>query len=484
LSDYKMLINGNMVEAESGKTFPVMNPATGQQFATLAFGGLKEVDLAVAAARKAFPVWSQKPMMERAEALRRIAAGMRARLDEIAKVDAMNHGTPMQGARGWTMGAIFAIEHAASEGQSLREVSVDHGNRYIAYVRRSPIGVCGLITPWNVPLNMAADKLGPALIMGNTCVIKPPSIDSVTTIIMGEVIASLSDIIPPGVVNIITGPGNQTGQALSSHPDVGMISFTGSSETGKAIMAAGSVNVKKLVLELGGKNPFIVTEEADLDVAAQIGVNVQTNNSGQICVSPGRYYVHEKIHDQFVAKYIAAAKNVIVGDPLNQATRMGPLVSEEHRNKVVANIKQAVDEGATLALGNLGPLPKPLDKGYFVLPTVLTGVTPRMKVYREEVFGPVACIIKYSDKDNVIAMANDNAYGLGASVWSKDIAKAARIAHSLEAGNIWINDHMVLAGLPFGGVKESGVGKGGIDEYCNMRSVYVNISGMPGRPPM
>jgi acyl-CoA reductase-like NAD-dependent aldehyde dehydrogenase len=260
-----MLINGKLVEAASGKTYPVINPATGKEFATIALGGPKEVDQAVAAAKKAFPAWSQKPMMARAEALRRLAAAMRDRFEEIARLDCLNHGTPVQAARGWTMGALFGLERAGAEGQSLREESVDQGNRYIAYVRRSPIGVCGLITPWNIPLVMATGKMGPALIMGNTCVVKPPSIDSATTLLMGEIIAGLSDVLPPGVINIITGPGGVTGHALAAHPDVGMISFTGSSETGKAIMAAASGNIKRLSLELGGKNPFIVLDDADIE---------------------------------------------------------------------------------------------------------------------------------------------------------------------------------------------------------------------------
>jgi len=254
-----------------------------------------------------------------------------------------------------------------------------------------------------------------------------------------------------------------------------MIGFTGSCEAGKAIMAAASGTIKKLSLELGGKNPFIVMEDADLDMTAEWAVACQTSNAGQICASPGRYLVHEKVHDEFVAKFITAAKKVTVGNPLDTATQMGPLVSEEHMRKVEGYLRSALAEGAHMALGQPGPLPPPLDKGYYVLPTVLTGVTPQMQVYRDEIFGPVACITKYTGKDDVIAMANDNTYGLTASVWSKDVNKAIRTGHQIEAGTVYINDHMIMGGLPFGGVKESGFGDGNIEEYTQTRSIYVRI---------
>jgi acyl-CoA reductase-like NAD-dependent aldehyde dehydrogenase len=475
MSDYKMLINGELVEAESGKTFPVMNPATGQQFATIALGGQKEVDKAVAAAKRAFPIWSKMPVQARAEALRRIGIGIRERAEEIAKLDTMNHGSPISVTRNRVMGASFGLEGAAGAMQRIHDQSVDLGNQELAYVRHHPIGVCALITPWNVPLLMAVSKMGPALIVGNTCVVKPPSVDSATTLILGEIITKLGNLIPLGVINIITGSGDTTGNALCAHPDVGMIGFTGSCDAGKSIMAAASGTMKKLSLELGGKNPFIVMEDADVDKTAEWAVNCQTSNSGQICASPGRYLVHEKVHDEFASRFIAYAKKVTVGDPLDPATRMGPLVSEEHRNKVVSYIKSAVDEGAQLALGQLSPPGPPLDKGYYVLPTVLTGVTSKMQVYRDEIFGPVACITKYGDKDNVIAMANDNTFGLTASVWSKDTSKAVRVGHQIEAGTVYINDHMIMGGLPFAGVKESGLGAGGIEEYIEVRSMYVYI---------
>jgi acyl-CoA reductase-like NAD-dependent aldehyde dehydrogenase len=482
VSKYKMLIGGELVEAKSGKTFPVINPATGEEFDRIPMGDQREVDKAVAAARKAFLGWSRTPIQRRAEALRKIAAAIREKAEELTRLDCLNHGTPISSARFGTMAASFNFERAAALSQSLdlKGLDLDYG---LAYIHRQPFGVCALITPWNGPLMIAADKMSSALIMGNTCVLKPPSIDSATSLVLGEIIAGLSDVIPSGVVNIITGSGEVAGNALASHPGINMVSFTGSSEAGKSIMTAAGKTVKKLCLELGGKNPFIVMEDANIDAAADEGVRAQTENTGQVCVSPGRYYVHEKVHDEFVAKYIAGAKKVTVGDPFNPGNKMGPVVSEHHRNSIEAHIKSAIDAGAKLALGQLSPLPKPLDKGYYVLPTVITGVTPEMRVYREEIFGPVACIIKYSAKDDVVAMANDNNYGLAASVWTKDIEKGIKAAHSIESGMVWVNAHMFMMGLPGGGVKESGIGKEIPDEYCQKNSIYVRFAMQGGMSP-
>jgi len=482
MSDYKMLIGGELVEAESGKTFPVMNPANGEQFATIPLGDRKDIEKAVAAAKKAFPGWSQVPTQARADALRQLAAGLRARMEEIIKLEIQNHGTLAPVARGMMMGVPATLERVAAASQSLWEESSSDmmSNRgSIAFIHREPIGICALITPWNVPLMQAVSKLAPAMVMGNTCVIKPPSIDSATTLILGEIIAKLSNIIPPGVVNIITGPGGVTGNALAVHPDIARIDFTGSSETAKAIMAAAAGTLKRLSLEAGGKNPFIVMEDADIDHAAMTAVMGQTANSGQICISPGRYLVHEIVHDEFVEKWVAAARAVTVGDPMDPAARMGPLVSGEHRDRVEGYIQSAIQEGAKMVTGQTGLLPKPLDKGYYVLPTLFTGVTPNMKVYREEIFGPVACITKYSDRNDVAAMANDNNLGLSASIWTRDLAKGIRTAYQVQAGTIYVNDNMVMGALHFGGVKESGLGKEGgqrgFDEYCEMKAVYVNI---------
>lgn len=481
---YKMLIDGELVEAESGETFPVINPATEEEFDRIPYGDQREVNKAVAAARKAFPRWSQTPIQARAEALRKIAGALRGRSADIGKLDCLNHGTPISQARFQGLGASFGFERAATQSMSLQAESLDWESRALAYLHRQPIGVCGLIVPWNVPLMIAVSKLTSALIMGNTCILKPPSIDSITTLVLAEVIAGLEDVIPPGVVNVITGSGEVVGNAMSSHPDIGMISFTGSTAAGKSIMTAAGNTIKKLFLELGGKNPFIILEDADIDATAKGGVSAQTQNTGQICVSPGRYYIPEKIYDEFIEKYIAEAKKVVVGDPMDEKTQMGPVVSKQQRDSIEAHIRSALDAGAKLALGQLSPLPKPLDKGYYVLPAVITGVTPEMRVYREEIFGPVACMIKYSDKDDVIAMANDNTYGLAASVWTKDIAKGIKVAHAIQAGTVWVNQHMGLRGLPTGAVKESGIGREDMDAYCSMNAIYVVLSQDSQLPPM
>ena len=481
MADFKMLINGKLVEAESGETIPAINPATGAEFVRVPQGDQKEVNKAVAAARRALPAWSQTPVPQRVQALQKLGAAIREKAEDLAKLDSLNHGSPISKSRNWVMGMSFIFDQIALQCQSLWADSLDLGDSGLAYIHRQPIGVCALITPWNMPLNIVATKLASALIMGNTCVVKPSSVNSATTLLLGEIIAGLAEVIPVGVVNVITGSGDVAGNALASHPDIGMISFTGSSEVGKSIMTAAGKTVKRLALELGGKNPFIVMEDANIDVAAMVGAMVQSENSGQICVSPGRYYVHEKVHDEFVMKYIAAARRITVGDPMNPATQMGPVVSEHQRNSIEAYIRSAIKAGAKMDLGQLSPLAKPLDKGYYVVPTVLTGVTPGMKVYYEEIFGPVAVIIKYSDKDDVIKMANDNKYGLSGSVWTQDLKKGIKTAHAIQAGTIWINDHMGFFGLlPMGGVKESGIGKEGsnkgLDEYCEMNSIYVNLA--------
>jgi acyl-CoA reductase-like NAD-dependent aldehyde dehydrogenase len=475
-----MWINGEFSEAESGKTYPVVNPATEEKIAQLPLGDKADVDKAVAAAKAAFPIWSKKPQAERSLILSKVADILLDYSEELGELECLDHGIPINSAL-W-MGKMpgWAVGGAAEMAKNVMGEVAPRSSSALIYMQREPIGVCALITPWNVPLVMAASKLSACLAMGNTCVLKPPSIDSLSTLKLAEALAK-SDL-PKGVVNVITGQGELVGEALATHRDVRMVSFTGSSETGKRIMEVGSCNMKRLILELGGKNPFVVLEDADIDAAVQCAVHSSFYNSGQICASPGRYYLHEKIYEEFVSKFAAAAKKVIVGNPMNPKMQMGPVVSREHRDRIENYIKSGVEEGAKLVLGGKRPTAPPLDKGYYVMPTVFTGVTLDMKIGREEIFGPVACIMdRFSSEEKVLESVNDNNYGLGGSVWTRNTARGMRLADGIQAGVVWINEHMLMSqGIPWGGIKESGVGREntplGLEEYSQLKVVYVDLT--------
>jgi acyl-CoA reductase-like NAD-dependent aldehyde dehydrogenase len=350
----------------------------------------------------------------------------------------------------------------------------------LIYLQREPVGVVAIITPWNLPLLMIFQKLGPALALGNTCVIKPPSINSLTALKLAEIIEKLE--LPPGTVNVITGPGGTVGEALAAHHDVDMVAFTGSSETGKAIMSLASGTVKRLQLELGGKNPAIILDDADVNAAANAMAKQQTNNSGQICGSPGRFYVHEKVYDEFLEKFTVAMKKFVMGDPLDPKTELGPLVSAQHRDRVEGYIQSAIDEGAKVILGGKRPTTPPMNKGYYVLPTIITGITPKMKVAREEIFGPVACFMQpFKSDEEVIALANDNVYGLTSWVWTTDMARGMRFANQIQAGTVGLGQGRGGGGpeFPWGGFKESGIGKEGslygMLEFTNLKRIAVDL---------
>jgi betaine-aldehyde dehydrogenase len=478
MRSYKMWIGGEWVEAESGKTYTVVNPATEEELARVPLGDKAEVDKAVEAARKAFPIWSKKSQEERSKILRELAASIAEHTQELAQTDTLDHGSPVGIANWVAQAAPSHFEYAAEVSKTIMGVGERRPSpNALVCLQREPIGVCALIVPWNLPLHMTVVKLAGALATGNSCVVKPPSVDSLPSLKLAEILAEHD--LPPGVVNVITGPGGTVGETLASHPGVSMVSFTGSTETGKDIMAAASKTTKRLFLELGGKNPVIVLEDADVDAAIPKAIFSSFFNTGMLCGAAGRYYIHEKIHDEFVDKFVAEAEKIVTGDPSDEKTFMGPVVSAEHRDRVEGYIKSGLEEGAKLVLGGKRPTEPPLNKGYFVMPTVFTGVKQDMTIAREEIFGPVACFMKFSSEDEVLELANDSVYGLAASVFTRDLAKGFRFADTLQAGTVWINNHMDVEGdWPWGGFKESGFGKElsvmGLEEYTQVKAVVLN----------
>ncbi len=481
MKNYKMFIGGEWVEAESGKTFTAVNPATGEEIAKLPLADKADVDKAVTAARKAYMVWSRKSPAERSSIMLQISRAFKERVDELVNVEVLDHGTPIKFARNMAAEASTHFEYAAEVTRGFWSDVVTLSFNHKIYLQREPRGVCGAIIPWNTPIPMSTQKLSGSLSTGNACILKPPSVDSLPSLKLAEIIED-TGLLPKGLVSVITGPGGIVGEYMASHPGINMISFTGSCEVGKRIMACASNTLKHLGLELGGKNPFIVFDDTDIDKAVAKAVFACTMNTGMVCASPGRYYLHEKIYDEFIDKFVKGLKKVVVGDPNDEKTDVGPVVSAEHRDRVEYYIQKGIEEGATLLLGGKRPTKSPLDKGFYVMPTVFTGVTPEMTIYREEIFGPVACIAKpFKTEKEVIAAANDNTFGLGCSVWAGDTGRAMRVANEIEAGTVWINDHMFIApDLPWGGYKESGLGKEGsvlgILEYTQLKAVSVNVA--------
>ncbi len=461
-SPRQLFINGQWVDAASGRTFETPNPATGETLAHVAEGDAEDINRAVRAARAAFEgPWSQLTPSDRGRIIWKIGDLILEHAEELAQLESLDNGKPYAVALGADVPLAADLFHymagwATKINGSTIDISVPYmpGANFHSSTLREPVGVVGQIIPWNFPLLMAAWKLGPALTTGCTVVLKPAEQTPLTALRLAELLAEAG--VPDGVVNVVPGFGETAGAALAAHGDVDKVAFTGSTEVGKLIVAAaGASNLKKLTLELGGKSPNIVFDDAE-DGAIEGAANAIFFNHGQCCVAGSRLFVQESRYDEVVDGVAEIAKSIKLGSGLDPTTQMGPLVSEEQFERVSGFLESGRTDGATALAGG----GRHGDRGYFIEPTVLTNTRPDMKVVREEIFGPVVVAAPFSSLDEIAAVANDSEYGLGAGIWTRDISKAHALAKKLRAGTVWINCYNVFdASLPFGGYKQSGWGR-------------------------
>jgi phenylacetaldehyde dehydrogenase len=473
-------IGGEWVSAVSGAQFDTLDPATGKVVGKLARSDAADIDKAVAAARTAFDDgrWSKLTPMERSRILWRVADLIEEHIDELAELETLDQGKALYVGR-WAEipGAVNQFRYYAGlatkiEGSTI-PTSINYqppGKQVFAYTQKEPVGVVGAIVPWNSPLVLTAMKLAPALAAGCTVILKPAENTSLTAVRLVELMAQAG--IPDGVINLVCGYGAEAGQALAEHPRVDKIAFTGSTATGRRILDAAKGNLKKVTLELGGKSPVIIMDDADVEAAIQGAANAIFFNGGQVCIAGSRLYCHSALFDRVTEGIAQIAQSITMGHGLDHNTQMGPLVSREHGSKVGDYIASGKSDGASILCG--GEVSGP--NGSFVTPTVLTGVTPDMRIVREEIFGPVLVATPFDDADAVIAAANDSEYGLAAGVWTESLSNGLRFANALRAGTVWINGHaMYDASLPIGGMKQSGWGRdsgqAALENYLELKTV-------------
>src|SRR6187200_3128317 len=477
----RMVIGGESVDAADGQTFEVVNPATGKVIATAPLGGPADVDRAVEAARRAFDDrkgWATWAAGKRGRTLAKFASLIKANTEELAQLESRNVGKPITSARGEITGVSLVFDYYAGAANKIFGQTIPVSKPGLDLTLREPIGVVGLIVPWNFPLLMASWKVAPALAAGNTAILKPASYSPLTAIRLGEL--ALEAGIPAGVLNVVTGPGGTAGASIAAHPGIGKVAFTGETTTGQEIMRLAANNVKKISLELGGKSPNIVFADADLEKFARESPYSVFDNCGQDCCARSRILVERSVHDQVVEQFAAATRNVKVGDPADEATEVGTLVSFKQRDRVKDYVEIGLGEGASVVVGGAAPDDPSLADGAYLLPTVFDGVDNDMRIAREEIFGPVVSIIPFDSEEEALRLANATPYGLSGSIWSRDNGKALRAAKGLQAGVISVNSNSsVHTEAPFGGYKMSGIGRelgmAAIDLYTETKNVFIDL---------
>ncbi len=475
----RLLIDGQWLDGVH--KFDSINPATGEKLTDIVEASAEDIDRAVLAAREAFEdrggLWRKMSASERGKLLWRLADLVEKNLEEIAELETLDNGKPIFESRYVDLPMVIdVLRYYAGCATKIHGETVNTLETAFTYTLREPVGVVGLIIPWNFPLLLASWKLGPALACGNTVILKPAEQTALSTLRFGEL--ALEAGVPPGVLNIVTG-GPEVGRAMVRHPGIDKIAFTGSTAVGKEIMRGAADSLKRLTLELGGKSPNIVFADADMDSAVKGALNGIFYGKGEVCNAGSRLFVESKVQDEFAEKLVARAKKMQPADPLDPKTRMGAIVSQEQMQTVLGYIGAGKKEGATLVAGGKQVVVAGR-KGFFVEPTIFSGVSNEMKIAQEEIFGPVLAILSFDDADEAIKKANQNPYGLAAAVWTRDIKKAHNISRQLRAGTVWINTYGLMdAALPFGGYKSSGFGRElgmhAVEHYTELKSVWLNL---------
>jgi aldehyde dehydrogenase (NAD+) len=477
----KMFVDGAWVDACSGRTMETRNPATGAVIATVPRGDRQDVELAVAAARRAFDgPWSRCKPYGRQVLLLRIADLFEKHWEEISRSDTTDMGMPIVRTLANRNRVIGMLRYYAGMATSLHGETIENSlpGEIVSFTRKEPVGVVGAIIPWNAPTAASIWKIGPALATGCTVVLKPSEEAPLTPLLIADLMNEAG--VPPGVVNIVTGTGAEAGAALAEHMGVDKIVFTGSTATGQSIVRASAGNLKRVSLELGGKSPVIVCADADLDKAVPVAAMSVFANSGQICIAGSRLFVERSIHDEFVERLATYAKGLRIGDGIDPATEIGPLVSEKQLQRVASYFEAGTAEGATLVTGGQRLMEGALAAGNFVAPTVFADVSDDMRIAREEIFGPVISALPFDTLDEAVERANNTPYGLAAGVFTRNVATAHQLSRKIRAGSVWVNTyHAIDPAVPFGGYKMSGYGREGgaehLDEYLNTKGVFIKI---------